>query len=139
MTDEVCAHVVAADFASLDDFTVSRIKTRVLDAVGVIAAGVHAPLCDELFDLLKSYGTTPQSAAFFRGERIDAPQAAMINSFCMRSYDFEAIEAENPGRKSSAAHISGTTVPTALACAERAHASGRDFVTALALSLIHIF
>ena len=88
MTDEVCAHVVAADFASLDDFTVSRIKTRVLDAVGVIAAGVHAPLCDELFDLLKSYGTTPQSAAFFRGERIDAPQAAMINSFCMRSYDF---------------------------------------------------
>ena len=57
----------------------------------------------------------------------------MINSFCMRSYDFEAIEAENPGRKSSAAHISGTTVPTALACAERAHASGRDFVTALAL------
>lgn len=133
MTDEVCAHVVAADFASLDDFTVSRIKTRVLDAVGVIAAGVHAPLCDELFDLLKSYGTTPQSAAFFRGERIDAPQAAMINSFCMRSYDFEAIEAENPGRKSSAAHISGTTVPTALACAERAHASGRDFVTALAL------
>ena len=114
MTDEVCAHVVAADFASLDDFTVSRIKTRVLDAVGVIAAGVHAPLCDELFDLLKSYGTTPQSAAFFRGERIDAPQAAMINSFCMRSYDFEAIEAENPGRKSSAAHISGTTVPTAL-------------------------
>lgn len=133
MTDEVCAHVVAAEYTSLDNSTVSRIKTRVLDAVGVIAAGVHAPMCDELFDLLKSYGAVPQSSAFYRGERIDAPSAAMINSFSMRSYDFEAIEAENENKKSSAAHISGTTVPTAFACAERVHASGRDFITALAL------
>lgn len=133
MTDQVCAHVVGADYTVLDDFTVSRIKTRVLDAIGVIAAGVHAPMCDELFDLLKSYGAAKQSAAFFRGERIDAPSAAMINSFSMRSYDFEAIEAENENRKSSAAHISGTTVPTALACAERAHANGREFMCALAL------
>ena len=35
MTDEVCAHVAAADYAILDDFTVGRVKTRVLDAVGV--------------------------------------------------------------------------------------------------------
>ncbi|WP_180326679.1 MmgE/PrpD family protein [Raoultibacter phocaeensis] len=133
ITDEICAHVVAADYSLLDDFTVSRLKTRVLDAIGVIAAGAHAPLCDELFDLLKSYGTAAQSAAFFRSEKIDAPSAAMINSFSMRSYDFEAIEAENENRKSSAAHISGTTVPTAFACAERAGASGRDFMVALAL------
>ena len=133
MTDEVCSHVVAADFSTLDDFTIARVKTRVLDSIGVIAAGVHAPMCDQLFDLLLSYGTTAQSSAFFRKQAIDTPSAAMINSFSMRSYDFEAIEAENPGRKSSAAHISGTTVPTALACAERAKASGRDFITALAL------
>ena len=131
MTDEVCAHVAAADYAILDDFTVGRVKTRVLDAVGVIAAGVHAPRCDDLFNLLKSYGTAPQSTAFFRGELMGAPQAAMVNSFAMRSYDFEAIEAENENRKSSAAHISGTTVPTAFAAAERVHASGREFLTAL--------
>lgn len=131
MADEVCAHVAAADYAILDDFTVGRVKTRVLDAVGVIAAGVHAPRCDDLFNLLKSYGTAPQSTAFFRGELMGAPQAAMVNSFAMRSYDFEAIEAENENRKSSAAHISGTTVPTAFAAAERVHASGREFLTAL--------
>ena len=85
MTDEVCAHVAAADYAILDDFTVGRVKTRVLDAVGVIAAGVHAPRCDDLFNLLKSYGTAPQSTAFFRGELMGAPQAAMVNSFAMRS------------------------------------------------------
>ncbi len=133
MTDEVCAHVVAADYSTLDDVTVSRVKTRVLDALGVIAAGVRAPKCDELYDLLCSYGATEQSSALYRKGKLDAPQAAMINSFSMRSYDFEAIEAENEGRKSSAAHISGTTVPTALAVAEREHASGKDFITALAL------
>lgn len=133
MTDEVCAHVVSSDYASLDDVTVARVKDRVLDAIGVIAAGVHAPMCDQLYDLLLSYGTTQQSSAFFRDRSIDAPSAAMINSFSMRSYDFEAIEAENPGNKSSAAHISGTTVPTAFACAERANATGSEFITALAL------
>lgn len=133
MTDEVCAHVVAADYAMLDDFTIARAKDRVLDSIGVIAAGVHAPMCDQLYELLLSYGTTPQSSAFFRSKEIDAPSAAMINSFSMRSYDFEAIEAENPGKKSSAAHISGTTVPTAFACAQRANATGKDFILALAL------
>ncbi len=132
-TDQICAHVVSSGYDSLDEFTVSRVKTRVLDSIGVIAAGVNAPMVGELFGLLTSYGTAPQSSAFFRGAKIDTPSAAMINSFAMRSYDFEAIEAENPGKKSSAAHISGSTVPTAFACAERAQASGKDFIAALAL------
>ena len=133
MTDQICAHVVATDYHSLDGTTIARVKTRVLDSIGVIAAGLHAPMCDELFDLLKSYGAASQSSALFRGCLLDSSRAAMVNSFMMRSYDFEAIEAENENRASSPAHISGTTVPTALASAERAHASGRDFITALAL------
>lgn len=133
LTDEVCAHIASTSFDDLDEFTVRRLKDRVLDSIGVIAAGVNAPMCNELYDLLKSYGTSEQSAAFYRGEKLDAPSAAMINSFMMRSYDFEAIEAENEGGKSSPAHISGTTVPTAFAVSERENANGRDFITALAL------
>ena len=133
LTDEVCAHVASTNFEDLDEFTVRRLKDRVLDSIGVIAAGVNAPMCNELYALLKSYGASKQSAAFYRGEKLDAPSAAMINSFMMRSYDFEAIEAENEGGKSSPAHISGTTVPTAFAVSERENASGQDFITALAL------
>lgn len=133
VTDEISSHVLATGFDDLDARTVERVKTRVLDSVGVIAAGIHAPVVDELFDLLKGYGTVPQTAAFFRGEQVDILTAAMTNSFAMRSYDFEAIEAENENQKSSAAHISGTTVPTAFACAERAGATGAEFIAALAL------
>ena len=133
VTDEISSHVLATGFDDLDARTVERVKTRVLDSVGVIAAGIHAPVVDELYDLLKGYGTVPQTAAFFRGEQVDVLTAAMTNSFAMRSYDFEAIEAENENQKSSAAHISGTTVPTAFACAERAGATGAEFIAALAL------
>ena len=133
VTDEISSHVLATGFDDLDARTVERVKTRVLDSVGVIAAGIHAPVVDELYDLLKGYGTVPQTAAFFRGEQVDILTAAMTNSFAMRSYDFEAIEAENENQKSSAAHISGTTVPTAFACAERAGATGAEFIAALAL------
>lgn len=133
MTETVCRHLVSTDYSSLDERTIERVKTRLIDAIGVISSGVHAPMCDELHDLLESYGSSEESSAFFRGVMLNAPSAAMLNSFEMRSYDFEAIEAENHGHKSSAAHISGTTVPTAFAVAERAHASGRDFIAALAL------
>ena len=133
MTEQICQHLVSTDFSALDKRTIDRVKMRLIDAIGVISVGVHAPMCDELYDLLKSYGSSDQSSAFYRGVKMDAPSAAMLNSFEMRSYDFEAIEAENHGHKSSAAHISGTTVPTAFAVAERAHASGRDFIAALAL------
>lgn len=133
MTEKVCEHLVSSDYSSLDETTVNRVKTRLIDSIGVIAAGVHAPKCDEMFSLLESYGSSSQSSVLFRKHRFDAPSAAMMNSFSMRSYDFEAIEAENHNHKSSAAHISGTTVPTALAVAEREHSSGRDFIAALAL------
>ena len=133
MTDEVCSHIVSCDSSRIDAATIARVKTRLLDAVGVIAAGVEAPRCNDLLALLKSYGNTEQSSVLYKNAMLCAPHAAMVNSFMMRSYDFEAIEAEGENQTSSAAHISGTTVPTALAVAERAHASGLDLITALAL------
>lgn len=90
-------------------------------------------MCNELLKLLQSYGGSPQSTVFFKGVKVDAPHAALMNSFMMRSYDFEPIEAENENGKSSPAHISGTTVPTALVCAERAQATGKELITALVL------
>lgn len=133
MTETVSRHLVSTDYDQLDKTTVSRVKTRLLDAFGVIAAGAHAPCCDELFDLLKGYGGAEQSTVFAYGEKLPTLHAALMNSFMMRSFDFEAIEAEGQNQTSKAAHISGTTVPTALAVAEREKVSGKELITALAL------
>jgi 2-methylcitrate dehydratase PrpD len=133
MTEKVAAHIVSTGYDQLDSTTVSRVKTRLLDSFGVIAAGVHAPCCDELLSLLKGYGRSGQASVFIYGDSLPALDAAFMNSFMMRSYDFEAIEAEGQNKTSTAAHISGTTVPTALAVAEQTKASGKDLITALAL------
>ncbi len=134
MTEQICDHVVATTYDDLDDFTVERLKTRVLDGIGDIAIGLDAPLCDELFDMVKGYQEEGSGASvFFRNKKISAAEAAMVNSFEMRSYDFEPVQCENKGKKCSAGHISGTTIPAALAAAERANATGKEFITALAL------
>ncbi|MDO5118209.1 MAG: MmgE/PrpD family protein [Eggerthellaceae bacterium] len=134
MTETVSAYVVSTKFEDLDDFTISRLKVRLLDGIGCIAIGTGAPMCDELFDLVKGYEDPENGAtAFFRGKKLAASEAAFVNSFEMRSWDFEAVQCENKGKLCSAGHISGTTVPTALAAAERVGASGKDFITALAL------
>ncbi len=133
MTDIICRHVVSAKFEDLPEETINRLKTRVLDGIGDIAIGTGAPMCDELFDLLSQYKSQNGASALFRGVKLTTPEAAMINSFEMRSYDFEPVQCENPGKKCSAGHISGTTIPTALAMAENLDASGKDFILALAL------
>jgi 2-methylcitrate dehydratase PrpD len=134
VTQEVSNHLVALSYDDLDEMTIARVKTRLLDALGVIAVGHTGPCCSELLSLLKTYGSAPQSSVIARGGgMMPASHAAMMNSFMMRSFDFEAIEAEGENRASCAAHISGTTVPVALSVAEREHASGKEFITALAL------
>ncbi len=66
------------------------------------------------------------------GVRVLVHNAAMVNAVMMRSYDFEPIGAEYEDH-THAAHISGTTVPVALAVAEQQRSSGRDLLTALIL------
>ena len=134
MTETISKYVASTTFEDLDDFTISRLKVRLLDGIGCIAIGTIAPMCDELFDLLAPYEDAEHGAtALFRGKKLAAAEAAFINSFEMRSWDFEAVQCENKGKLCSAGHISGTTVPAALAAAERAGASGKEFITALAL------
>ena len=65
--------------------------------------------------------------------RLPAASAAFANAVLARSFDFEPVEADGPQGTRVAAHISGTTVPVALALAELTGASGAELLTALAV------
>lgn len=133
VTEQISQHIVSTGFEDFDQHTIERAKTRVLDSLGVIAAGAHAPGCDALLRQITRWGGSSDSTVLVHGLKAPAANAATMNSMMMRSYDFEAIEAEGHNLSSSPAHISGTTVPTALAVAEWQNASGKDFLTALVL------
>lgn len=132
ITEDIAAHLVRTKFESIDKAAVERAKWRIIDAIGVLLAGVHGPLSGSLVELVKKWGGAEESSILIYGGKTTAQQAAFINSIVMRSFDFEPIDAEGEV-KPSPAHISGTTIPAAIAAAEKVGAGGKDLLTALIL------
>lgn len=133
ITDRLVRHVAGTGFGDIDGGTVGRAKVRLIDALGNIAAGHRAQGSDAVVHLAARWGGAAESTVLTHGLRVPAQTAALANAAMMRSYDFEPISAEGPEGMQVAAHISGTTVPVALAVAEQQGASGRELLTALVL------
>lgn len=131
-TEDLVANVVETDFAALPRDAVSRAKWRVIDNLGCLIAGAHAAGCQGVVNLVRRWGGAEESTVLVHGIKAPAHNVAMVNSLMTRSFDFEPVEADGPD-KSSPAHISGTTVPTAVTMAEQVGASGKDLITALVI------
>jgi 2-methylcitrate dehydratase PrpD len=130
ITAELVKNVVETGFPSLNPAYVEKAKLRILDTLGCVMAGVNASGCRMMLDLVKGWGGAEESTLFVHGGKAPAHNAAMLNSLMARSFDFEPVEAEGE-KTSSPAHISGTTIPTALAMAEKQAAGGKETITAL--------
>uniref|UniRef100_UPI003989A0EC MmgE/PrpD family protein n=1 Tax=Mycetocola sp. TaxID=1871042 RepID=UPI003989A0EC len=110
---------------------VSRAKTRLLDAVGLIAAGVRAQGSQEVLSLVEGWGGRPDATVLTTSHRVPAMNAAFANAVLMRSYDFEPVGADGADGKQIPSHITGTTAAVALAVAEAYGTSGRELLTAM--------
>lgn len=130
IVEQLAANVVDTAYASIPKEAVARAKWRIIDTLGCLIAGANAAGCGGAVDMVRSWGGAGQSAILTHGVRAAAHNAAMLNSLMARSFDFEPVEAEGE-TKSSPAHISGTTVPTAVTMAEWRAASGKDLLAAL--------
>jgi 2-methylcitrate dehydratase PrpD len=131
-SEQFAKNVVDTRFESLDKTTIQRAKWRILDGIGCAIAGANGPGCQALLTLVKRWGGAAESTVIAHGVKVPTHNAAMMNSLMTRSFDFEAVEAEGE-KKTSPAHISGTTVPTALSVAEREGSTGKQMITALAV------
>jgi 2-methylcitrate dehydratase PrpD len=129
---ELARNVLSVRFEAIDSASVNRAKDRVIDVVGCLIAGANASGCAAVKDLLMEWGGKKESTILVHGGRIPAHNAAMMNSVMARSYDFEPVGPFVDG-KNTPGHVSGTTVPTAIAAAEQRGLSGKDLLTALIL------
>jgi 2-methylcitrate dehydratase PrpD len=129
---ELAKNIARTPFEVFDRRTVEKAKNRIMDAAGCAVAGTKASGCSMLLDLLREWGGAEQSTILGIGAKFPVHCAAMMNAVLCRSYDFEPTGALVQG-KSTPAHITGTTVPAALAVGEMAGASGKDILTALIL------
>ena len=132
ITEQLVTNIIRTGFESLDGETIERAKWRIIDAVGCLIAGANAHGSRMMVDLVKRWGGVQESTIFVHGLKGPSHNVAMVNSLMTRSFDFEPVEADGEN-SSSPAHISGTTVPTALAVAEQHALRGKDLITALVL------
>jgi len=120
-----------ATFASVVRFEALPASTRraaqrcVLDTVGVLVAGSRGPLAPVLRSGLAAHGHGGHSTIVGVKEPVAAPVAAMANSAAGH-----ALEADDFHRGATV-HPGIVVVPTALAVAEEAGASGRDLLAAV--------
>jgi 2-methylcitrate dehydratase PrpD len=132
ITIELARNIVETNFNAFDPTVIEKARNRVIDVVGCAIGGTGAPGCSMLLDLMKEWGGAKESTLLGLGDKLPVHHAAMLNSVFARSYDFEPTGALVEG-KSTPSHISGTTVPAALAVGEAMGASGRDVLTAMIL------
>lgn len=131
-SEQFAAHVVEARYEDLPDPIVARAKERLADSVGVMSAGARGVGIPGMVDMAKAWGGAEQASIFNYGDKVPARVAAFVNSLQLRSFDFEAIDAEGFLTRWPA-HVTSTTVPAALALAEWKAMSGKDFLLAMLL------
>ena len=129
---ELARNVLHTPFETFDPSVVERARNRIIDVIGCIIGGANASGNSMLLDLIKEWGGRKESTILVHGGKVPCHNAALINCVMSRSYDFEPAGPLVEG-KSTPAHLSGTTVPTAIAVAEQKGSSGRDLLTALIL------
>ena len=128
---EMVRNLVATRFEDFDAGTVAYAKLRIADTLGGLIGGVRSSGSDMMLDLVKSWGGTRESTILATGDKVPAANAAMVMAIMARSNDYEpACGPMIKGRKSPG-HYSATTVPTAIAMAEKLGLGGKDIITAL--------
>jgi 2-methylcitrate dehydratase PrpD len=127
---ELVKNVLETPFKQFDPAEVDRARSKLIDVVGCIIGGANAPGCSMLIDLVEEWGGKKEGTILVHGIKVPLHNAALVNSVMARSYDFEPTGPLVDG-KSTPAHLSGTTVPTAITVAAHKKVSGKDLLTAL--------
>lgn len=126
--EDLAAFAANARWDALSDAAIEALKIRLLDALGCALGALAAPPMRAVRELTAALGGSPLST-LIGGERTAPDRAAFYNGALVRYLDFnDAYLAP-----SETCHPSDNVAPL-LAAAEYAHASGRDFLTALAVA-----
>ena len=128
--EALSANVLDTRFENFDQATVENAKNRIIDVLGCVVGGAKAAGNSALVELVKGWGGKEEATILIHGGKIPAHNAAMVNSIMARSFDFEALVPVIDGADIPA-HISGTTVMTAMTLGEMKDINGKELITTL--------
>lgn len=130
--EEWARHIKKSRFETFDPETVGQAKYRIIDIVGCAIGGANAPGNAMIRDLVKEWGGKPEATILVNGIKAPTHNVAMVNCIMARSFDYGVL-IPYIDDEMAPAHVSETTVPTAITVAEWKHLSGKELITALTL------
>ena len=89
--DVVADHVINTSFEDLPPRVVEKVKTFLLDTIGVGTAGTSGAQVAELITLAKSWGDAPEASVWLTGERMSAQSAAIVNAYQIHCLEFDCV------------------------------------------------
>jgi 2-methylcitrate dehydratase PrpD len=128
--EALSANVLETRFENFDPATVENARYRIIDVLGCGVGGANAAGNAALVELVKDWGGKQEASILVHGGKVPAHNAAMVNSIMARSFDFEALVPQIDGADIPA-HISGTTVMTAINLGEMMDINGKELITTL--------
>ncbi len=126
--EQLAAFVVRASYDQISEAARHQLKIRVLDSLGCAIGALGAELTRLIRDQVEEFGGA-ENCALIGGGRTAPDRAAFYNSALTRYLDFN----DSYLAKGETCHPSDN-LGAALAASEYASASGRDFLTALAVA-----
>jgi len=109
-------------FQGVPKDVVEEVKLHILDTLGVALATYGMDFAHMILQVSKSLGGQPESTAIGSGERLPAPNAALVNGTMAHGLDYDDMHRE------AALHLSAFVVPTALAVSEARGKSGKSAI-----------
>ena len=129
LTRLLCKFLLETEFNDIPLEVIEKAKERLLDTLGVIAAGAVEPGAAGgiAIELTKEMGGTPTSTVIGGGFKTSSPNAAFANGTCAASLEYDDASTH------TVCHYSGVLVPALFAVAEETRASGKELLAAYVL------
>ncbi len=122
---QIARYAAGLRFEHLPDDVVHHAKRSLLDGLGCAIGGYVAPGRPACEAVAKALGGPPEATVFGSGFRTGVASATLVNCFLTRFLEFNDVGGGNHNEEA---------IPPLLAIGEREGSSGKDFLTALALS-----
>lgn len=133
-TTRLAEHVAGVTFDALPVTAVDRVKTFLLDTLGVGIAGSSGARVDDLTGLARTWGPQDEATVWLSGARMSAQSAALVNAYQIHCLEFDCVH------EGAVLHPMATILSATFAWAEREAArgrliGGRDLIAALAVGV----
>ncbi len=127
-SEQLARWACALNFEDLPADVVEDTKLRILDVIGLAIAGLGTAYGQAVRKSAIAIGSNGEGRIFGTGDRVGTSAAAFANAALAQALEFDDTHNE------SIVHMSSPSVAAALALAETLNLSGKQVITAIAMS-----